>query len=164
MIVAKYSGVAVLVAILLAEPALSEQADTVQAAGKDANWLVIQTAQSAKFDGTTLTLSGVNPSSIIFTDRPARAAESMQTSTFVASWDKGGAKSFKSDPPNAALTSIVDGKLQTATVELSEPRLDGTTLTFKIRVIEGAVPPAGGTTSLFIDDVCLTCTIGTHRQ
>ena len=163
MIVAKCSGVALLLAVLLVGPAMGEPAETAKAAGKDANWLVIQTAQSTRFDGTTLTLSGVNPSTILFTDHPARAAESMQTSTFMASWDKDGAKSFRSDPPNAALTSIIDGKLQTATVELSKPRLDGTTLTFKIRVIEGAVPPVGGMTSLFIDDVCLTCTIGTHR-
>ena len=157
MTLSKYAVVTLLGTALVAGPTLADPAETAKAAGKDASWLVIQTAQSAKFDGTTLTLSGVNPSVIMFTDRPARAAEAMQTSTFVAGWDKGGAKSFKSDPPNAALTSIVDGKLQTATVELSEPRLDGTTLTFKVRVIGGAVPTAGKTTSLFIDRICFSC-------
>jgi hypothetical protein len=50
------------------------------------------------------------------------------------------------DPPNAGLTSIVDGKLQTATVS--------TTLTFQARVLEGTPPTSGGTSSIFIDSGC----------
>ena len=156
MPLSKYAVVALLGTALLAGPALADPADTAKAAGKDASWLVIQTAQEVQFDGKTLTLKNINPSVVMFTDRPARMAEAIPTATFLTSWNKGGANSFQSKPPNAALTSIVDGKLQTATVELSEPRLDGTTLTFKVRVIEGSVPPAGKTTSLFIDS-CFTC-------
>jgi len=58
------------------------------------------------------------------------------------------------DPPNAGLTSIVDGKLQIATVELKQPHLDGTTLTFQARVVEGTPPASGGATSVFIDGGC----------
>ena len=152
----KFSGVALLGVVLFPGPALAEPAETSKAAGKDANWLVIQTASELQFDGKTITLTNVDPSVVMFTDRPARMAEAIPTATFVASWDKVGAKSFQSDPPNAALTSIVEGKLQSATVELSDPRLDGTTLTFKVRVIEGAVPAEGKTASLFIDS-CFTC-------
>ena len=157
MPLSKYAVVALLGTALLAGPALADPAETAKAAGKDASWLVIQTAPEVQFDGTTLTLKNINPSVVMFTDRPARMAEAIPTATFLTSWNKGGANSFQSKPPNAALTSIVDGKLQTATVELSEPRLDGTTLTFKARVIEGTVPAAGKATSLFIDSVCLTC-------
>ena len=152
----KYTAAAMLGVVLLACPAMADPAETAKAAGKDASWLVIQTASEVQFDGKTITLKNVDPSVVMFTDRPARMAEAIATATFVASWDKG-AKSFKSDPPNAALTSIVDGKLQSATVELSDPILDGTTLTFKVRVIEGAVPAAGKTVSLFIDRICFTC-------
>ena len=94
----------------------------------------------------------------MFTDRPARMADAIPIATFLTSWNKGGANSFQSKPPNAALTSIVDGKLQTATVELTQPRLNGTTLTFRVRVIEGTVPTVGKIVSLFIDKVCWTCT------
>ena len=153
----KYTAAAMLGFVLLASPAMADPAETTKAAGKDASWLVIQTASEVQFDGKTITLKNVSPSVVMFTDRPARMAEAIPTASFVASWDKGGAKSFKSDPPNAALTSIVDGKLQSATVELNDPVLDGTSLTFKVRVIEGAVPAAGKTVSLFIDRICFTC-------
>jgi len=142
---------------LLTGTAAADPAETAKAAGEDAKWLFIQTAPELQFDGTTLTLKNINPSMVMFTDRPARMAEALPTATFLAGWDKGGAKSFKADPPNAALTSLVDGKLQTATVELSQPRLEGTTLTFKARVIEGIIPVAGKTTSLFIDEFCIGC-------
>jgi hypothetical protein len=151
MTFAKHAGAALLGIALLASPALADPTETVKAAGKDAGWLYIQTAQSAKFDGTTLTLENVSPSVVMFTDRPARAAEAISTTTFLANWDKGGAASFQSDPPNAGLTSVIDGKLQTATVELTKPHLDGTTLTYEARVLEGTLPPTAGPSSLFID-------------
>ena len=158
MRLAKYAGAALLSIALLAGPALAEPAEIAKAAGKDASWLFIQTAQEVQFDGKTLTLKNVNPSVVMFTDRPARMADAIPIATFLTSWNKGGANSFQSKPPNAALTSIVDGKLQTATVELTQPRLNGTTLTFRVRVIEGTVPTVGKIVSLFIDKVCWTCT------
>jgi hypothetical protein len=150
----KHVAVALLGTALLAGPALADPAATAKAAGKEASWLFIQTAQSAQFDGKTLTLKNVSPSVVMFTDRPARAAEAIPTAAFLASWDKGGAKSFQSDPPNAGLTMLVDGKLQTATVELKQPRLEGTTLTYQARVLKGTLPPTAGTSSLFIDSGC----------
>jgi hypothetical protein len=148
---AKRAGAALLAIALLSSPALADPAETAKAAGKDASWLFIQTAQKITFDGKTLTLSGVDPSVVMFTDRPKRAAETIPTATFLKSWDDGGKGSFQSVPPNAGLTSIVDGKLQTATVELKQPHLDGTTLTFQARVLEGTPPASGGTSSVFID-------------
>ena len=150
----KICTAAVLAGALLVGPAWADPTETAKAAGKDASWLFIQTAQSSTFDGKTLTLSGVSPSVIMFTDRPKRAAEAIPTASFLADWGKGGATSFVSDPPNAGLTSLVDGKLQTATVELTQPRLDGTTLTYQARVLEGTLPPTVGTSSLFIDAGC----------
>jgi hypothetical protein len=104
-----------------------------------------------QFDGKILTLKNVNPSVVMFTDRPARVAEAIPTAKFLTYWDQGGVKSFQSNPPNAGLTSIVGGKLQTATVELKQPHLEGTTLTYQVRVLEGNLPQTGGTSSLFID-------------
>jgi hypothetical protein len=154
MMFVKLAAAAVLGTVLLSGPVLADPAATAKAAGKDASWLFIQTAESAQFDGKTLTLKNINPSVVMFTDRPARAAEAIPTAAFLASWDKGGAKSFQSDPPNAGLTMLVDGKLQTATVELKLPHLEGTTLTYAVRVLKGTLPPTGSTGSLFIDGRC----------
>jgi len=154
MMFPKYAAAALLGAALFAGPARAASADTAKAAGKDAKWLFIQTAPTIKFDGKTLTLQNINPSVVMFSDRPARMAEAIPTAAFVKNWDKGEKKSFKSDPPNAGLTSIVDGKLQTATVELKQPHLDGTALTYQARVVEGKLPQTGGTSSLFIDAGC----------
>jgi hypothetical protein len=151
---AKHAGAALLAIALLSSPALADPAETAKAAGKDASWLFIQTAQKVTFDGKTLTLKNVSPSVVMFTDRPKRAAEAMPTATFIKDWGIKGKNSFGANPPNAGLTSIVDGKLQTATVELKEPHLDGTTLTFQARAIEGTPPTSGGTSSIFIDGGC----------
>jgi hypothetical protein len=151
---AKQAAAALLGTALLAGPALADPAATAKVAGKEASWLFIQTAGSAQFDGKTLTLKNVSPSVVMFADRPARAAEAIPTAAFLASWDKGGVQSFQSDPPNAGLTMLIDGKLQTATVELKQPRLEGTTLTYAVRVLKGTLPPTAGTSSLFIDSGC----------
>jgi hypothetical protein len=156
MIMLKHAVAAALGILLLASPAWADPPETAKAAGKDARWLFIQTAQKVQFDGKTLTLSGVNPSVVMFTDRPKRTAETIPTANLVKSWDAGGKGSFKSDPPNAGLTSIVDGKLQITTVGLKQPHLDGTTLTFQARILEGTPPASGGTSSLFIDS-CPCC-------
>jgi hypothetical protein len=156
MMFAKHAAASLLGIALLAGPALADPVATAKAAGKEASWLFIQTAQSAQFDGKTLTLKNVSPSVVMFTDRPARATEAIPTATFLTNWDKGGTQSFQSKPPNAGLTSVVDGKLQTATVELTKPHLDGTTLTYQVRVLEGTVPTSAGASSVFIDS-CPCC-------
>jgi hypothetical protein len=136
---------------LSAEFAAADPAETRNAVGNDASWLFIQTADALRFDGKAITLTGIDPAVVMFTDRPHRAAESIALATFVEAWSSGGDKTFRADPPNAGLTTLVDGKFQLATVELTEPRLDGTTLTYGVRVLEGTLPQAGGETSLFID-------------
>jgi hypothetical protein len=147
----KSTAAAMLAAIVLAGPAWADPTETVNAAGKDASWLFIVTAEGVAFDGTTLTLSGVSPSVVMFTDRPKRVAEALPIDWFDGKWSQGG---FQSDPPNAGLTTIVDGELQTATVELTNPHRDGTTLTYQARVLEGTPPASGGTSSIFIDSAC----------
>lgn len=134
--------------------AQAEPAATIAAHGSDATWLFIETADGMQFDGTVLTLNGVAPAMVMFTDRPHRNAEAVPLQAFVEAWTKGGDKSFRADPPNAGVTTLVDGKFQVATVELSEPSLDGTTLTFNAKALEGTVPGAGGQTSVFIDGGC----------
>ena len=52
--------------------------------------LIVLNARSASLEGQTLTLNGVAPSSIIFADRPVRAAGHALTSHLLAEWATGG--------------------------------------------------------------------------
>lgn len=114
--------------------------------------LVVMNADGAKLDGTTLTLSGVQKSSIIFADRPARAAGHILTSEFIKSWDEGS-DSFAKDPPNATI-SVLSGnsdESKDAVVELTSAKLDGDNLVFNVKVLEGNLTGASGPAALFID-------------
>ena len=61
-----------------------------------------------KFDGKSVTLEGVSPQTILFTDRPERMSATMPTEVFVKDWT-AGKDSFEVDPPNAAL-SVIGGR------------------------------------------------------
>src|SRR5262249_42809046 len=50
--------------------------------------LIVMNAQRASLQGETLTLNGVAPSTIVFTDRPVRAAGHMPTTHLVEGWGR----------------------------------------------------------------------------
>jgi hypothetical protein len=76
----------------------------------------------------------------------------MQTAHLLQAWDEGK-DSFAGDPPNAVFSTFGDGERPTlGTVVLSDPHLDGSTLTYSIEVLEGEVPEQFGEASLFIDN------------
>jgi hypothetical protein len=117
-----------------------------------ADWLLVQTAKSVSYDGATLTLNGVSPQTIMFTDRPERMTGSVDTPSFVAQWGNGkGRDTFLKDPPNATLSSIVNGKEEISVVELTNPVLMGDSLSYSVRVLEGIPPKSGTTSTLFVD-------------
>ena len=99
-----------------------------------------------------LTLNGVATNSIVFADRPVRAAGHVLTSEFLKQWDEGN-NSFAIDPPNATLSVLSsDGSsVEDAVVVLKSPKLEGDQLTFEVSVLEGEVAKANGPASLFID-------------
>jgi len=115
-----------------------------------ADWLFVQNADAVTFDGATLTLKGIHPQTVMFADRPQRMSGDMATEKFVSIWNEGK-ESFQKDPPNASISVVVGGKEQTAVVELTNPKLDGDTLSYSARVLDGSVPPQGGFASLFVD-------------
>jgi len=119
---------------------------------KMADFLFVQSAKSMSFDPATnkLTLENVSPVTVFFTDRPERIAGNMKTTAFIPFWSEGK-DSFKSDPPNADI-SIIDGKtLKQTVVELQDPVLDGDTLTYTVKLIQGDMPAAGTEVAVFID-------------
>ena len=125
---------------------LAEQLETEES-------MFVQTAQGIDSDGKTLTLRGITPSTLYFSDRPERVVGHMTTADFVDLWAIGD-NSFESDPPNAVLAFLEPGAdvPDDVVVVLREPQLSGTgELSYSIDVLEGTVPAKTGPVSLFID-------------
>lgn len=116
-----------------------------------ANWLIVQNGASMTYDGTTLTIENVTPQTIMFTDRPQRMSGDIATQRFIDDWG-AGQNNFQDDPPNASLAVLVgDDEEQISVVELTNPQLSGTSLSYDVTVLEGEVPASGQSTTLFID-------------
>jgi hypothetical protein len=112
--------------------------------------LAVINAQGARLEGNQLTLTGVSPSSIVFADRPVRAAGHVPTSEVVTEWS--GAGTFAKDPPNATVSVLGTGSgVSDAVVTLRSARLDGNDLVFDVAVLEGNLTGATGPAALFID-------------
>jgi len=115
--------------------------------------LLVVNARGAKLEGNTLTLDGVAPNSIIFSDRPVRKAGHVMTSKLMDAWATGG--TFAKDPPNASVSVFSkDGSsVQDVVVVLKSPKMDGDRLTFNVKVLEGSLAKADGPASVFIDTI-----------
>jgi hypothetical protein len=106
--------------------------------------LLVINAGGAKLEGDKLTLTGVSANSIVFADRPVRAAGHITTDEIVKQWGEG-ADNFEKDPPNATVSVLGGGSdVGDAVVTLKSPKLDGTTLTFDVTVLEGNLSGASG--------------------
>jgi hypothetical protein len=111
--------------------------------------LFVQNATSGSFDGKTLTLKSVGPT-LYFSDRPERITGQLRTSEFVGHWTKG-ADSFASNPPNATLSVFGAKEVNSSVVVLTNPKLDGNTLSYTVKILEGKPPASFKESSLFID-------------
>jgi len=129
----------------MSDTATEQQLETEEA-------MFVQTAQGIESADGTLTLRGITPSTLYFSDRPERVTGQMATSDFVDLWG-AGENSFEADPPNAVLSFLEPGAdvPEDAVVVLTEPRLSGGELSYSIDVLEGAVPAHTGPVTLFID-------------
>ncbi len=105
-------------------------------------WLFVQLASSGTLDpieGTdnqyTLTLKGVFPSMISFTNRPGRTAHITMVKDFVAEWEKNeDENNYKKNPPNAALALSIEGLEDIIVFRIEDPLYDAAkeTLTYKV--------------------------------
>ena len=64
--------------------------------------MFVQTASGVRTDGGTMTLLGLTPHTIYFSDRPQRIVGHITTHRFLQWWSEGD-DSFAADPPNAVL-------------------------------------------------------------
>jgi hypothetical protein len=114
--------------------------------------MFVQTAPRAASDGARLTLEGVTPATLFFSDRPQRVVGHLSTADFVGLWGDGE-NSFAEDPPNAVLAYLEpeDDAPEDAVVVLRDPRAAEGSVSYAIDVLEGSVPSETGPVSLFID-------------
>jgi hypothetical protein len=114
--------------------------------------LIVMNSRGATLQGDKLTLTGVTPNSIIFSDRPVRLAGHELTSQLIEEWGNGN-DSFGKDPPNATVSAFSKdgGSVKDAVVVLKSPKLEGDKLTFTVQVLEGDLTGADGAASVFID-------------
>jgi hypothetical protein len=140
-------------------PALKTIGTPTTAKPKTEPALIVMNARGATLQGQTLTLTGVAPNSIIFADRPVRAAGHALTAHLIEEWATGD-DSFGKDPPNATV-SVFNKDASTvkdAVVVLKSPKLDGDKLTFNVQVLEGDLTGGDGPASVFIDIIGLPFT------
>src|ERR1700746_1051782 len=119
--------------------------------------LFVMNARGASLQGQTLTLAGVSPTSIVFADRPVRAAGHLPTEALLEEWTTGD---FAKDAPNATVSVLgKDGaSARDVVVELKSPRLEGDRLTFDVRVLEGELAGADGPAAIFVDIIGMPLT------
>jgi hypothetical protein len=122
--------------------------------------LIVMSADGATLTGDKLTLTGVAANSIIFADRPVRAAGHALTAHLLEEWESGSEGSFAKDPPNATVSAFAkDGSaIRDAVVVLKNPVVEGDRLTFDVQVLEGDLAGADGAASIFIDIIGLPFT------
>ena len=112
--------------------------------------LFVQNAHGIAYEDGKLTLRGLAPTTLFFSDRPDRVTGHITSREFVGSWDKGD-DSFASNPPNGALSIFHEDGVTDVVVELTDPILTGYDLTYTVEILDGDMPAEGGPSSLFID-------------
>jgi hypothetical protein len=137
----------------------SALAQAAQEPAKQADFLFVQTSKGMTFDkpASKLTLTGVSPVTVMFSDRPERIAANMRTAAVVPFWSKGK-DSFLSDPPNADISILEGDQLRQIVAVLQDPVLQGDNLTYTVRVLEGDMPATGADVSVFIDIIGMPMT------
>ncbi len=114
--------------------------------------MFVQVASGSKSSDGLLTLSGVSPATLYFSDRPERVVGHMTNEQFVEGWSLGD-NNFAADPPNAVLSYIDagDNRPEDCVVVLSEPKADTDSIRYSYQLLEGSLSQSSGACTLFID-------------
>ncbi len=151
--------------------------DPVAAVDDAPSWLFSHTSGGGSLtpngDGTyALALDGIDPNVMAFTDRPDRQTAILSAQELVDAWPS----MFADSAPNAVLVEHDPaGDTDSLVVVLTDPELDGSTMTYTAAVIDDEDHPAGvegivgaphveppaefADVSLFIDDVDLDSSV-----
>ncbi len=137
---------------MTAEDRQSSTPEEANVEPKEIQALFVQTAKSVVFENGRLTLNGLAPTTLYFSDRPDRVVGHITSDEFLDAWDEGE-DSFADDPPNAALSVFShDGdEIHDIVVVLKDPGLKVDVMTYNVEILDGEMPASGGPSSLFID-------------
>ncbi len=113
-------------------------------------YLFVQTSSSGTLEGDRLALRDAAAQTIFFSDRPKRIAGHLPVEQFVRGWNQGP-NSFRDNPPNATLAFVAKDIESAVVVVPHDPVLTGTTLTYRVRILQGMPPRTFDNASLFID-------------
>ncbi len=134
---------------------------------KEIEALYVQSAHGMTYEDGVLTMQGLTPTTILFSDRPDRITGHIPSEEFFDSWGEGD-NSFADDPPNAVLSIFTEDEINDVVVVLSDPALDGDQMSYSVDILDGEMPTSGGASSLFIDSVGRPLTpvsvAGVHRR
>ena len=141
--------------LVLAASALAAAGAATRTRAEDTtavDYLLVQTAKGLTIDkaANRLTLLGISPITLFFSDRPERIAGNMKTTAFVPFWSMGR-DNFRSDPPNADISFLDGGTMQQVVVVLQDPVLEGDALHYTVRTLAGDFPAKAEDVSVFID-------------
>ncbi len=119
---------------------------------QEVEMMYVQTARGSSFEGSTLTLDGIAPSTLYFSDRPERVVGYVTAEDFVGLWGEGE-NGFAENPPNAVLALLESGDdvPEDAVVALRDPTMQGDSLAYARDLLEGSPPLTSGPCTLFID-------------
>jgi len=126
--------------------------DDVERELEEIEAMFVQVASGMTTEGDRVTLHGLAPATLFFSDRPQRVVGHLTAQQFVDEWDKGE-NSFAADPPNAVLSFLETGDdtPEDAIVVIKNPGLEGDKITYTVQVLEGSLPASAESCSLFID-------------
>ena len=129
--------------------------------------LFVQTAGGMAYADGVLTLKGMAPTTLLFSDRPDRITGHLTSQDFFDSWTVGD-DSFADTPPNAVLSIFTETEIIDVVVVLTDPALDGDQMSYSVDILDGDMPASGGANSLFIDRIGRPMTpvsaAGVHRR
>jgi hypothetical protein len=129
--------------------------------------LFVQTAAGMSYENGRLTLYGIAPTTLLFSDRPERVTGHVPTEEFLDSWGEGD-DSFAADPPNAVLSTFLEKEVNDVVVVLQDPMLQGDRFSYQVEILDGEMPATGAASSLFIDMIGRPLTpvsiAGVHRR
>ncbi|MFZ1321765.1 MAG: hypothetical protein WAT71_09445 [Ignavibacteria bacterium] len=115
-------------------------------------YLLVQNSKDVKITPTSLTLIGVSPTTIMFSDRPERITGHIYTEDVLTIWEEGKDK-LSVDPPNATLSIFGEKEITDIVMELKNPKMVGDNFIYDINILDGNIPDYTGYASLFIDPV-----------
>lgn len=114
--------------------------------------MFVQVARGSYTTDDELTLIGLSPSTLYFSDRPQRVVGHLTTEQFFDLWTEGD-NSFAADPPNAVLSFVDPGddRPEECVVVLTEPQVSEDSISYRYQLLEGSLPKASSACTLFID-------------